>query len=64
MTIWRITIGVIIALLIAIGGWGMQRTATMSDRHPTRFEFKYIQESIDKLDVKIDKILDHLIKGE
>lgn len=62
MTIWRITIGVIVALLIAVGGWGMNRVATMPERHPTRFEFKYIQESIDKLDVKIDKILDRIME--
>lgn len=24
MTVWRITIGVIVALLIAVGGWGMR----------------------------------------
>jgi len=67
MTIWRITIGVIVALLIAVGGWAMQRVATMPERHPTREEFREVQTTIrtnqNKLETKIDKIIDHLIGG-
>lgn len=57
MTIWRITIGVIVTLLIAIGGWGMNRVATMPERHPTRQEFIRIAD-------KIDKIYEYLIEGK
>jgi hypothetical protein len=66
MKYWRpIVIAVLVALL-SVGGWSAQRAATMADRHPTRHEFKEVQETIrvnqQTLEKKIDKILDFIIE--
>ncbi len=62
---WRIIVGAFLALLLSIGGWTATRTATMSDRHPTREEFREVQTVIrtnqQKLETKIDRIIDFMI---
>jgi predicted negative regulator of RcsB-dependent stress response len=58
----------VLAALIAVGGWTTNRAATTAERHPTRHEFEDVQQTIrnnqNKVDEKLDKIIDHLIKGE
>jgi hypothetical protein len=64
---WRIIVGALLACLLGVGGWSATRTATMSDRHPTRHEFEEVQNTIRTnqvtLEKKIDRIIDHIIEG-
>lgn len=76
MVIWRIVIGTLVAALLAVGSWGMTRVATMTERHPTRIEFRdhcqgsdrkfdKIQETLDlqqrRVEDKLDKIQEYLM---
>lgn len=62
--IWRVVVGVLLACLLGVGGWTVARTATMPDRHPTREEFTGVRESINRIDEKIDRIIDYLMEGK
>ena len=54
---WRVIVGALLVCLLGVGGWTATRTATMSDRHPTRPEFTRMAD-------KIDKIYEYLIEGK
>jgi hypothetical protein len=62
---WRISIGVLLGCLLAVGAWTANRAATASDRHPTRPEFEQVQETIrtnqQTIERKIDNITNILI---
>jgi len=55
--LWKILIGSLLTIMLGTGGWAVQRTATMSDRHPDIIDYR---KHVDKNDRKFNEVQEEL----